>query len=33
VDFVAPGYRVGMKGRELEAVDSVDAPTSGEVAP
>jgi len=24
VDFVAHGYRVGMKGRELESLDTVD---------
>ncbi|MFZ5491819.1 MAG: nitrogen fixation protein NifZ [Pseudomonadota bacterium] len=36
VDFVAHGYRVGMKGRELEAVETVEtveAPATGEVAP
>lgn len=36
VDFVAHGYRVGMKGRELEAVEAietVEAPATGEVAP
>ena len=26
VDFVAHGYRVGMKGRELESVEPVKAP-------
>jgi nitrogen fixation protein NifZ len=30
IEYIAHGYRVGMKARELESVDAMDAPTKKE---